>query len=173
MARRANGNVMLFDVHPIGVGHGGLPPPGSDKPWPTDFREVEGRVEVFPEYADALDGLEGFSHLFVLSHLDRVREDARGSLRVNPRLHYRGPTPSKDLGEAGVFATDSSARPNPIGLTLVKLVKREGNVLVIRGIDLYDGTPVLDLKPCRAGYKAERHTIPAWTAEGDQERKPL
>lgn len=141
--------------------------------WPKDAREVEGVIEVFPEYGEALDGIEGFSHLLILSHLDRQREGATGLLRVRPRRHAGGRVPVEDIPEVGVFATDSPARPNPIGLTLVKLVRREGNVLVVRGLDLYDGTPVLDLKPYRHDYQAERHTVPAWATEHDPEREPL
>jgi tRNA-Thr(GGU) m(6)t(6)A37 methyltransferase TsaA len=152
---------------------GGLPLPNSGKPRPETTRGIEGRIEVFPEYGEALDAVEGFSHLFVLSHLDRPREGAKGLLRVRPRRHPGGPVPAEDIPEVGVFATDSPARPNPIGLTLVKLVRREGNVLVVQGLDLYDGTTVLDLKPYRADYRAEHHTIPAWAAEHDPEREPL
>ena len=164
---------MPLEVRPVGVVHAGLPPPGSDAPWPKDTRGVESRIEVFPAYADALDGLEGFSHLFVLSHLDRQREGGAGLLRVKPRRHRGEPAPAEAIPEVGVFATDSPARPNPIGLTLVKLVRRDANLLIVRGLDLYDGTPVLDLKPYRADYRAEHHATPAWAAEHDPEREPL
>ena len=173
MPERDDDGFVSLAVHPIGVVHGGLPPPDSGKARPKDARTIEGQIEVYPEYAEALDGLEGFSHVFVLSHLDRQREGATGLLRVRPRRHRGGRVPAENIPEVGVFATDSPARPNPIGLTLVNLVRREGNVLVVRGLDLYDGTPVLDLKPYRADYKAERHTIPTWVAEHDPEREPL
>lgn len=164
---------MPLGASPIGVVRGGMPLPAPGKARPGSTREIEGRIEVFPAYADALDGIEGFSHLFVLSHLDRPREGAAGLLRVRPRRHRGEEGHGKDVPEVGVFATDSPVRPNPIGLTLVTLVRREGNVLFVRGLDLYDGTPVLDLKPYRADYKAERHAIPAWAAEHDPEREPL
>ncbi len=173
MPDRAHGDLMSLSVTPIGVVHGGLRPPEFGKPWSKDSREVEGRIEIFPMYVAALDGLEGFSHLFILSHLDRQREGAEGLLRVKPSRHHGRHSGAEDIPEVGVFATDSPARPNPIGLTLVKLVRREGNVLVLRGIDLYDGTPVLDLKPYRADYEAKRHTTPAWVAEHDPERESL
>lgn len=173
MLRRFDEDAMSLVARPIGIVRGGLPLPNSGKPRPEDVREVEGRIEVFAEYADALDGVEGFSHLFVLSYLDRQREGGKGLLRVRPRRHRGGPVPAEGIPEVGVFATDSPARPNPIGLTLVKLVGREGNVLVVRGLDLFDGTPVLDIKPYRADYEVERHTMPAWAAEHDPEREPL
>jgi len=164
---------MSLALHPIGIVRGGLPPPDSGKACPTDARETEGRIDVFPEYVEALGGLEGFPHLFVLSFLDRQREGATGLLRVRPKRHHGGRVPAADIPEVGVFATDSPARPNPIGLTLVKLVRREGNVLVVRDLDLYDGTPVLDLKPYRSDYEAKGHVIPPWAAEHDPERAPL
>jgi len=164
---------MSYAVRPVGVVRGGLPPPDSGVARPKDSREIEGRIEVFPECARALDGVEGFSHLFVLSYLDRQREGGKGLLRVRPRRHRPSETATAAAPEVGVFATDSPARPNPIGLTLVRLVRREGNVLVVRGIDVYDGTPVLDLKPYRSDYMAGNHAVPAWAAEHDPEREPL
>ncbi len=166
-------STMSLTLQPIGVVHGGLPPPGSDQPRPTAFSELEGRVEVFPDFAPALDGIEGFSHLFILSHLDRQKEGGKGLLRVSPKRHRGGAAPGTQAHEVGVFATDSPARPNPIGLTLVRLVGRQGNMLLVRGVDVYDGTPVLDLKPYRADYKAEHHVVPRWAAESDPEREPL
>ena len=164
---------MPLVLNPIAILHGGVPPPDSGQPRPEDTREIEGRIEVFPEYAAALDGIEGFSHLFIVSHLDRPRPGSAGRLRVQPR-RYRGEgVRPEDIPEVGVFATDSPVRPNPVGLTLVRLVRREGNFLVVCGVDLYDGTPILDLKAYRADYKAQRHAVPAWAAEHDPEREPL
>ena len=163
----------MLELRAIGVVHGGLPPPGSATPWPKQVGRVAAQIEVYPEYAPALDGIEGYSHLFILSHLHRQREGASGLLRVSPR-RQRGRHPAaKEAPEVGVLATDSPARPNPIGLTLVALVRREGNVLFVRGVDLYDGTPILDLKPYRSDYRAGRHTTPAWVAEHDPERRSL
>ena len=88
---------MPLVVRPIGVIHGGLPPRGSSRPRPADVREVEGRIEVFPEYTTALDGLEGFSHMFVLTHLDRRREGAEGLLRVSPHRCDRRALSGKKL----------------------------------------------------------------------------
>ena len=164
---------MSFVAKPVGIVHGGVPAPDSGEPRPASTREVEGRIEIRAEYADALEGIEGFSHLFVLSHLDRPRPDSKGLLRVRPRRHAGGPAPDSEIPEVGVFATDAPVRPNPIGLTLVRLLRREGRVLVVRGLDLYDGTPVLDLKPYRADYRAVRHATPAWAARHDPEREPL
>lgn len=96
---------------------------------------VSGQVEVFEEFAEGLQDLEGFSHLILLCHLHRIRE---GALRVVPFL---------DTQPRGVFATRSPKRPNPIGFTIVRLERLEGRVLHILEHDLLDGTPVLDIKP--------------------------
>ncbi|PZA06470.1 MULTISPECIES: tRNA (N6-threonylcarbamoyladenosine(37)-N6)-methyltransferase TrmO [unclassified Meiothermus] len=96
---------------------------------------VRGQVEVFEEFAAGLQDLEEFSHLILLCHLHRIRQ---GSLRVVPFL---------DTRPHGVFATRSPKRPNPIGLTIVRLERLEGRVLHILEHDLLDGTPVLDIKP--------------------------
>ena len=96
---------------------------------------AEGLIEVLPELVDGLLDIEGFSHLYVLWVFDR----ALGfSLRA---------TPPTDDRPHGVFATRSPRRPNPIGLTVVELLGREGSCLRVRGVDMLDGTPVLDVKP--------------------------
>ena len=97
-------------------------------------RNLVAKVVVDEDLAPALDGIEEWSHIYVIFWLDRVVHALKPE-----RLH-------KGVG-VGVFATRSPIHPNPIGLTLVELVKREKNVLWVRGLDAYDGTPVLDIKP--------------------------
>jgi tRNA-Thr(GGU) m(6)t(6)A37 methyltransferase TsaA len=97
--------------------------------------ESEGTVEVFPEYADGLKDIEGFSHIVVLYCFHKSEGY---KLLARPFLEDT---------ERGVFAIRAPRRPNPIGLTVVRLVKREGNILYISGVDMLDGTPLLDLKP--------------------------
>jgi tRNA (adenine37-N6)-methyltransferase len=97
--------------------------------------EVRGRVEVAAEYAPGLRDLDGFSHLHLICHLHRA---APGDLEVVPYL---------DDTVRGVFATRSPRHPNPIGLSVVRLEVVEGATLHVSGIDLLDGTPVLDIKP--------------------------
>lgn len=94
-------------------------------------------IHVAPEYADALPGIEASTHLFVLGFLDVARRDL---LSVTGRGAAAGPA-------RGVFATRCASRPNPISLTVARLVGREGLVLRVLDLDLADGTPVLDLKP--------------------------
>jgi tRNA-Thr(GGU) m(6)t(6)A37 methyltransferase TsaA len=96
---------------------------------------VQGTVELDPAYADALADLDGFTHLHLITHMHRTRGV---SLRVTPYL---------DTVPRGVFATRSPKRPNPIGLSLVRLVRIEGAVLHVEELDLLDGTPLLDIKP--------------------------
>lgn len=97
--------------------------------------EVAGRIELEPIYAPGLQDLDGFSHILVLCHLHRVQG---ASLTVTPFL---------DDQPHGVFATRSPKRPNSIGLSTVRLLRVEGHILHIAGVDLLDGTPVLDIKP--------------------------
>ena len=87
----------------------------------------------------ALDGIEEWSHIYVIYWLDKV------SRTEEPIVHF--PSTKVDSPPLGIFATRAPIHPNPIGLTLVELVKREENVLWVRGLDAYDGTPVLDIKP--------------------------
>ena len=96
---------------------------------------AEGRLEVLPEYAEGLFDVDGFSHLYVIWVFDR----AGGFELVG--------TPPCDDRPHGIFASRAPRRPNPLGLTVVELVRREGSTLHLRGIDMLDGTPVLDIKP--------------------------
>jgi tRNA-Thr(GGU) m(6)t(6)A37 methyltransferase TsaA len=124
--------------------------------------EYESTVEVHPDFEEALDGLDGFSHIFVLSYLDKLRPEQVGPLKVRPRRLLRMGFKLEELPLVGVFSIDSPTRPNPIGLSLAKLVRREGRKLVVSGLDLFDGTPVLDIKPYREDYRAEHYDVAEW-----------
>jgi tRNA-Thr(GGU) m(6)t(6)A37 methyltransferase TsaA len=97
-------------------------------------RSLMARVVLDEALAPALDGIQDWSHIYVIFWMDRV------GCKETPVLRH----PNSDVG---IFAARSPIHPNPIGLTLVELVKREGNVLWVRGLDAYDETPVLDIKP--------------------------
>lgn len=125
----------------------------------TRLSEIHVNAELLP----ALDGIAGFSHLFVLFWLHEISTEKRETLKVHPR----GRT---DLPLVGVFATRTNLRPNPIGLTLCKLVKAEGNVLTVRGLDAFDGTPVLDLKPYDSWDCAPDAKMPEWWMKLERER---
>ncbi|MEM1945592.1 MAG: tRNA (N6-threonylcarbamoyladenosine(37)-N6)-methyltransferase TrmO [Candidatus Caldarchaeum sp.] len=123
---------------------------------------ITGRVEILPEYEDGLDGLEKYSHIFIISVFHKTRPEHRNLLKVKPRRLLRLGLKEEELPTLGVFSTDSPARPNPIGLTLVRLVRRDGRVLYVEGLDLFDGTPVIDIKPYRPDYRAEDYSFPDW-----------
>jgi tRNA-Thr(GGU) m(6)t(6)A37 methyltransferase TsaA len=128
-------------------------------------KESESTIEIYPEFQEALDGLQGFSHIFVLSYLNKLRPDQTGALKVKPRRLLAKGFKLEELPLVGVFAIDSPTRPNPIGLTLAKLVKIEGGMVVVRGLDFFNGTPVLDIKPYRGDYRAESYDLAPWYSE--------
>ncbi len=124
--------------------------------------KYESRIEIFPDYQDALDGLSGFSHIFVLSFLHKLRSDQVGVLKVKPRrLTSRG-FKLEELPLVGVFAIDSPTRPNPIGLSLVKLQRIDARELFVIGLDLFDHTPILDIKPYRGDYRTDEYELAGW-----------
>jgi tRNA-Thr(GGU) m(6)t(6)A37 methyltransferase TsaA len=116
------------------------------------------------ELTTALEGIEDFSHLFVLFWLDKTTTEQRKLLKVHPRRR-------KDLPLIGIFATRTMTRPNPIGLTLVELVKVEGNVLTVQGLDAFNGTPVIDIKPFDSWDNAENAKIPEWWTKLKKEKE--
>lgn len=146
-------------IRPIGVVHR----KESDDEVRGGARDAESTVEIHPRYRDALDGLEGFSHIFVLGFLHRLRPEQIGRLKVRPRKLVKHGLKPEDLPLVGVLALDSPTRPNPIGLDLVRLLRIEaGRKLVVSGLDFFDGTPVLDIKPYQPQYRVEKYTIPRW-----------
>jgi len=121
------------------------------------------QIVLRDELAEALEGIGDFSHLFVLFWLNEISDEQRKTLKVHPRSR-------KDLPLLGIFATRTMLRPNPIGLTLVELVKAEGNVLTVRGLDAFDGTPVLDVKPFDAWDTAKDARVPGWWIKLESEK---
>jgi tRNA-Thr(GGU) m(6)t(6)A37 methyltransferase TsaA len=117
------------------------------------------------ELTEALEGIEEFSHLFVLFWLSEITSQKRQMLRVHPRGR-------EDLPLLGIFATRTKLRPNPIGLTLVELVKAAGNTLTVRGLDAFDRTPVIDIKPFDPWDMVQNARVPSWWAKLDEEKKP-
>jgi tRNA (adenine37-N6)-methyltransferase len=123
---------------------------------------VESTVEIFPEFESALEGLETHSHIFVIGYFHELRPEQIGPLKVKPRALLRLGVKAEDLPTVGVFSLDSPTRPNPIGLALVPLIKREGNRLFVTGLDFFDGTPVLDIKPYQDSYRVVDYRLPEW-----------
>lgn len=102
-----------------------------------DHGRVE--IEIAPEFVEALDKIESLDQLWVLYWMHGLAPEERSRLRVHPRGNRSRPV-------QGVFSLHSPMRPNPIGMTRVRLLKREGNRLVVEGLDALDGSPVLDIK---------------------------
>lgn len=125
-------------------------------------REMEAELEIYPEFESALEGIDGYSHLFVICYFHNLRPDQIGPLQVKPRRLVNRGFRLEDLPVLGVFALDSPTRPNPIGLTLVRLLGRQGRHLKVKGIDYFGGTPILDIKGYRPEYRVEEFDLPAW-----------
>ena len=117
--------------------------------------DAEGTLEIKPEFEAGLLDVEGFSHLYVIWAFDR----SEGFSLVG--------TPPADNRPHGVFATRSPRRPNPVGLTVVELLRRDGAVLHVRGVDMLDGTPILDIKPYLSNVPAEQLRR-GWLAEAEE-----
>lgn len=124
---------------------------------PVFARKCEGRIEVFPEFVEGLRDLDGFSHIHLIYHLDRADPP---KLIVKPFLQDT---------ERGIFATRYPARPNPIGLSVVELLRVEGHILHFRGADILDGSPLLDIKPFTAKFDHIESTSNGWYDEVDAE----
>ena len=140
---------MSYLMNPIGIIHS----PFTDKsqtPIQASRSQAKGVVEVYPEYAEGLQDLEGFSHIFLLYVF---HESSGYSLLVKPFL---------DDQIHGLFATRYPARPNPIGLSVVRLMERQGNSLKIEGVDMLDGTPLLDIKPYVMDFDNRADTRDGW-----------
>lgn len=151
-----------FVLKPIGVVHR----TATDEQVRGEEADLESVVEVYPEYRDALDGVEGYSHLFILGFFDRLRPGQVGPLKVRPRRMLRFGVPEEELPLVGVFALGSPSRPNPVGLSLVRLVRIDGDrKLVVRDLEYFDGTPVLDIKPYLSAYRTDEFRVPSWMTE--------
>jgi tRNA-Thr(GGU) m(6)t(6)A37 methyltransferase TsaA len=125
--------------------------------------EAEGVIKILSEFEPGLTDIEGFSHLFVIWEFDRSpREELRGADLLA--------SPPSDNRQHGVFATRSPRRPNPIGLTVVELLRRDGTDLYVRGVDMMDGTPVLDIKPYLSSIPSEKLRR-GWLADAEARQK--
>jgi tRNA-Thr(GGU) m(6)t(6)A37 methyltransferase TsaA len=117
--------------------------------------DAEGVLEVLPEFEPGLTDIEGFSHLYVIWAFDRSEGfELVGSPPFDERPH-------------GVFATRSPRRPNPIALTVVELLRRDGSQLYVRGVDMLNGTPILDIKPYMSSIPADSLRR-GWLAEAEK-----
>jgi tRNA-Thr(GGU) m(6)t(6)A37 methyltransferase TsaA len=148
---------MMFSFHPIGFVRSAFTDTSQIPKGLGAQHDAEGIIELRPELEPGLQDVEGFSHLYVIWIFDR----SKGS----ELIAY----PPSDDRPHGVFATRSPQRPNPIGLSVVELVGREGPRLRVRGIDMLDGTPVLDLKPYLSNVPAAQLRR-GWLEEAERRR---
>ncbi len=118
-------------------------------------KNVSSQIVLRSNLVDALSGISDFSHLYVLFYLNQVTSKERETLKVHPRGRW-------DMPLTGVFAARTMFRPNPIGLTLVELVSVKENVLTVKGLDAFDQTPVLDIKPYDFWDIARDVKVPDW-----------
>ena len=121
------------------------------------------RLEIFSPWEELLQGIQGFSHVLVL-YWPHLIDPKRRDLKT---IHPMG---RKDLPRQGVFATCSPARPNPVLVSAVRLVKREGNVLTVQGLEAVDNSPVIDIKPYVTSYYGPAGaTVPDWMEQIQRE----
>ena len=148
---------MEFRFSPIGVIHTPHKLPEETPIQPRYAQGVKGQVEVLAEYEEGLADIEGFSHVVLVYVFDRA---APHRLTVLP---YLSDTPR------GVFATRAPSRPNGIGISVVRLVGRRGNVLDVEDVDILDGTPLLDIKPYVARFESNEGVRSGWQDDVDEE----
>jgi tRNA (adenine37-N6)-methyltransferase len=147
-------NPQTWTLQPIGVVHSPFSEPQQVPRGLGAKHDEEGVLEIRPEFEEGLKDIDGFSHLFVVWVFDRSQGyELTGTPPCDSRAH-------------GVFATRSPYRPNPIGLTVVRLLGREGNRLRVRGVDMLDGTPILDIKPYLSSVP-ESELKRGWLAEAE------
>jgi tRNA-Thr(GGU) m(6)t(6)A37 methyltransferase TsaA len=137
-------------LQPIGIIHSPFKEPVGVPIQPSGAKGIQGRVEVFQEYLEGLKDIDGFSHIILIYNFNLAKKAA---LSVVPFM---------DKQAHGVFATRASARPNPIGFSVVELEKVEGNHLLVKDIDIVDGTPLLDIKPCVPQFDFSKVTKTGW-----------
>jgi len=154
-------NASSIILKPIGIIHTSA----SIEEIKNSYFGVKGTIEVFPEYEEGLDGIEGFSHIIIIAYLHKVTDEQRRVLKVRHRRLARFGIRIDDLPEVGVFCTDSPHRPNPIALSIVELLGREGRFLKVKGLDLFDGTPVLDIKAYTPDRCIPKPRTPWWQKE--------
>jgi tRNA-Thr(GGU) m(6)t(6)A37 methyltransferase TsaA len=142
----------LITFRPIGRISTPFTTPAGTPIQPKAAEGVAGSIKIFAEFCQGLQDLEGFSHMFLLYHFHLVQNF---SLLVKPFL---------DDGERGLFATRAPARPNPIGLSIVRLESIEGDTLHVLDVDMLDGTPLLDIKPFVPEFDARDQTRIGWLA---------
>jgi tRNA-Thr(GGU) m(6)t(6)A37 methyltransferase TsaA len=143
---------MKIEYQPIGVIHSPFTKLDDMPIQPAGAAGIIGSVEIFPEYASGLDDLDGFSHIILLYHF---HQSSKFKLRVVPFM---------DSKKRGLFATRAPNRPNPVGMSLVRLLKIEERIVRIENVDILAGTPLLDIKPYVPEFDEQRDVRTGWLA---------
>jgi len=125
------------------------------EPGMHQWKDVVSTIEFKPGFEESLDTIDDFSHILVLFWMHRSPQWDRSLAKTHPQRRA-------DLPPVGVFATRSPVRPNPLGMSVVELAGREGNVLTVKGLDAIDGTPVVDVKPYLPGDSITDARVPEW-----------
>lgn len=141
---------MTIEFHEIGIIHSPFKTLTNMPIQPSGAKGIKGTVAVKEAYSEGLQDLSGFSHIILLYHFHRVKTC---KLRVTPFL---------DTKERGLFATRAPARPNPIGLSIVRLLEIDKNILRVENIDVLDGTPLMDIKPYVPEFDAPPSARAGW-----------
>ena len=141
---------MEIIYRPIGIIHSPFNSLEDMPIQPTSDVSGSGIVEIFPEFVDGLKDLEGFSYLYLLYHFHKVRQS---NLSVTPFL---------DREPRGIFATRAPSRPNPVGLSLVELVRLENNLIYVERLDVLNETPLLDIKPYVPEFEHTHNVRVGW-----------
>jgi tRNA-Thr(GGU) m(6)t(6)A37 methyltransferase TsaA len=147
----------MFEMNPIGYVRSPYSETSQIPKGCGAKHDVEGTLEILPELEEGLLDIEGFSHLFVI-----------WTFHKSEGFALLGKPPTDDRPH-GVFATRSPRRPNPIGLTVVELLSREGSRLHVRGVDMLDGTPILDIKPYLSSVPADKLKR-GWLQEAEERK---
>ena len=147
-------------IEPIGVIHSPFKTKEDCPVQPKFSSLAAGRIEVFPDYAAGLKDIDGFSHIYVLYQFDRASE-----------IKLVRPTFLDDEPH-GIYASRHPCRPNSIGMSIVKLVKKDGDVLHVEGVDMLDGTPVVDIKPYIARFDSIPDASEGWISDKQWRPKP-
>jgi len=148
----------MMDFKPIGIAHSPFREAGAP-PFQSTFSQAEGIIEIFPEYQEGLGSIEGFSHLILLSHFDRADRSALTEVPLSDGeiLH-------------GIFACRHYNRPNPIGISYVALIEVDEGTLHVTGLDLLEGTPILDIKPYVPAFDSIPDAVSGWVSAQHIER---
>ncbi len=150
-------NEQVFSLKAIGKIHTPFKTLDDIPIQPIYARGIKGRVSLFPEYAEGLRDLDGFSHIYLIFYFHKVNDT---HLRIKPHFHNE---------ERGIFATRAPSRPNHIGMSMVELIAVKKNEVFVENVDILDGTPLLDIKPFSAHIDFRPKSKRGWLSQYDDE----